>query len=274
VWREVGDMLARDNGNLDAYLRESGTYSTVATLLTRLGSMDRSILLAKKILDVTAMTGGVTKHILEKRQGDAVVYANEISDGMMKKRDATLAEYIASGRCIPLSIDLSEPNSAESYLGPKELDIILWWGSFQIVAGRKMAINNAFDMLKEGGQLILMDVYPFNLADMGLGKTLGEDKARRLAYISKPFDMGKDTINLVTKQWGLKAMQERLTAGLRGAEVGQPRPIEIIEFGERLGQTRFLEMRCLCFTRPRTSKTERMPVLPREYTREAVAVPA
>ncbi|MDD5339954.1 MAG: class I SAM-dependent methyltransferase [Candidatus ainarchaeum sp.] len=273
VWGEAGDLLAKDNGNLDRYLLESGTYSTVATLLTRLRHMDRVIATAKKILDVTAMTGGVAKHMLENGSGDARVYANEISARMIKKRDATLAEYIDGTRCVPISIDLSKPKLVEDSLTVREFDIILWWGSFQIAAGRKMAIDNAFDLLKEGGHFIIIDVYPFNMGD--LGKRLGEDKAKRLAYISKPFDMGYDLKRLVTKQWGYKVIQERLTRHLNSpTEPGQPRQIDIVEDAERFGPGAYTQMRCLCFTKPRIGKTERMPVLEREQRPELQAVNA
>jgi SAM-dependent methyltransferase len=209
------------------------------------------------------MTGGVAKHMLDNSPGDARVYANEISARMMKKRDATLAEYIDNGRCVPLSIDLSKPNLVNDSANLREFDVILWWGSFQIAAGRKMAIDNAFDLLKEGGHFIIIDVYPFNMGD--LGKRLGEDKAKRLAYISKPFDMGRDLKRLVTNQWGYKVIQKRLTSHLNSpTEPGQPRQIEIVEDAERFGPGAYTQMRCLCFTKPRIGKTERMPILEQE----------
>jgi len=270
VWERAGSLLGKDNGRLDRYLRNSHTYSTVATLLLRLRAMDESMSMAKTILDVTAMTGFVSKRILETMP-ESVVYANEISAGMKKKRDATLGAYEATGRCIPVSIDISEEGIADNsirmdttgeykVLGPLkgQFDLMLWWGSFQIVAGRKMSINNAFDLLREGGHLVLLDIYPVSRTD--LAHALGEETAGMLAQISKPLDMQEGVKEIVTNEWTLKALQERQARGLTDARSIR---VDIREFGKRMDdEGAFREMRCLCFTRPRTGSTERTAFQP------------
>lgn len=82
VWGHLGDKLARENGRLDNYLR--GNHAAMSNIWTRLRAVEASIQNAKRILDVTAMNGMMSHHLLNNAsEGRSLtIYVNEVSDRM------------------------------------------------------------------------------------------------------------------------------------------------------------------------------------------------
>ncbi len=213
VWEKIGRELAAQNGQLEAYFRETNRYAAMSSLWARMKAGESDIRDAKSILDVTAMNGTVAKYILDTAEGDCALYANEIAEGMRKRLAANLAEYIGwkqdgNGlkKAIPVSIDLSDRADAGRFTATHgKVDVILWWCSFQISAGRQRAIANAFDMLADSGYLVIMDVYPKE--ETTLARYLGEKTAKNIALIRQPLDMANDVSGLILRAW-MKRMGE------------------------------------------------------------------
>lgn len=252
VWGKIGRGLAAQNGRLDAYFRGTRRYAAMSNLWARLKTAETGIRDAKSILDVTAMNGTMAKHILSTAEGDCALYANEIADGMQKRLKTNLAEYIGGKqdekglkKAIPVSIDLSDRADTAGFTATHgKVDAILWLGSFQISAGRHRAIANAFDMLTEGGHLVIMDVYPKE--ETTLAQYVGSDIARKIAVLGKPLDMGEDVGGLIYKGW-MERMGE--TSETRGE-------VTIRHFNENLQRSPgFADMRCIYARKPLRNTT-------------------
>lgn len=242
-WNRTGTILAGNSRALEHYMRQTWRYGSVAMLLSMFGMFEESIHTPKTMLDVTAMNGVITRHILNKAKSEAkggvTVYANEISKKMRKNMAKTLAEYILSEgpvKCVPVSVDVSDAKSTESL---RNLDVVLWYCSFQLGRGRLRAIENAFDMLRDGGHLVIMDAYPFD--NEMLGRYFGEKRATEIVWGSRTLDMGEDVKHLISSQWTLK--------WARAAGAGRLERPRILESSALLSESPFTEMRGLCFTK-------------------------
>jgi hypothetical protein len=116
----------------------------------------------------------------------------------------------------------------------------LCWGSFQLLAGRRFAVNNAFDMLRPGGNLVIMDVYPPDI-DM-IERYIGAEQAKKIAFIMRPFAMGESLQTFVCGQWMLR-MKKTALSDTDAIEIPAVIPLSHALPGGS-------EMQCLCFTKP------------------------
>lgn len=144
-------------------------------------------------------------------------------------------------KAVPICLDMSGNEAPQEVSG---LDIILWWGSFQMVAGRYKAIGNAFDMLREGGCFVLMDIYPHDEARL-LRYGFGNDTVHQIAIMSKALDMGEDVKGLISKAWTER--MARVMAGSALLEIGDlDQPL----IDQPLSDQRYSRMRCIYAIKP------------------------
>ena len=137
------------------------------------------------------------------------VYANEISPALIDQsadRIKALSRSLGEGMgsVVPVSLDLSSESLVQGSKPPSSkgsLDVILWWGSFNMLAGRGRIMSNAFDLLKPMGRLVIMDVYPWEPIPF---KYVGAEGSKTLAFLSRSLDMAEDVKRWVTDQWTKK----------------------------------------------------------------------
>jgi SAM-dependent methyltransferase len=255
-----GKHLAREllpeEAALDCYMMESGQYSAIAQNWVKLKSLVAEIRSAKAILDITCATGRVDLFLISGSDTGPLIYANEVSPDLMryaKRRFEIFGEMSdpKQGSIHPMSSDISSPglfDGTDARLSKGMMDVVLWWGSFNMLADRGMIMSNAFDLLKPHGRLVIMDVYPWEPIPYSY---VGARGAKLLAFLSRSLDMAEDVKRWVNDQWTKKIFRE---AGHSAAASFRPEVMELAEnlISPLVGNDAKREMRCLCFKKPDT----------------------
>jgi len=251
----TGEYLARElpEGDiaLDAYMVASGQYPAIAVNWLKLKAFAPDIDKASRILDLTCGTGTVSSFLLQTMPGRMKLTANEVSPELRRIAARTLEFYLGSSKDggPRASVSSFNPSSDDLFnehpdIGRESFDLILWWGSFQTLAGRGQGMSNAFDLLRPGGRFVIMDVYPSFPIPFSF---VGAEGAKFITFVSCPLDMGHDVKGWVNDKWIAKAVPQSGT---------NPYPrIEVIEFAEQLSGTilpseYWGELRSLCFKKP------------------------
>ncbi len=249
----TGEYLARPHesggSSLDVFMDLTGQYTAIAVNWMKLRSLVPDINHAKLILDATCGTGMVSRYLLHTANSGLRVFANEVSPELNLIARSNLAEFIRpDGKAVTMaSIDLSSDDLVREspVVKPAMFDIILWWGSFQTLASRGAVMTNAFDLLRDGGRFIIMDVYPWLPLPYGV---VGSEGAKLLAFISRPLDMSEDVSGWVRDKWIARVAETDMQAAAE-TRVEVVRLAEVLR-GPGLPPDYWGEMRCLCFKKP------------------------
>ncbi len=250
----TGPYLSRilEDGDiaLDAFMLASGQYPAIALNWMKLRTFAPDITEAREILDLSCGTGMVANFIIQTHNPGAHVTANEVSPDLLRLAARNLEEYLGApegGKRVTLScFDPSSQSLAAEYpsVRPESFDLILWWGSFQTLAGRGQVLSNTFDLLRPGGRFVIMDVYPTFPIPFGY---VGAEGSKLISFVSCPLDMSSDVKGWVRDKWMAK---------MDGRMRNNPHPrIEVIEFAEQLKgdilpADYWGEMRSICFKKP------------------------
>jgi SAM-dependent methyltransferase len=250
----TGEYLARPHENggssLDVFMDMTGQYAAIMVNWLKLRSLVPDINRAGRVLDATCGTGMVTRYLLHTGNEGLHIVANEVSPDLNLIARSNLAEFARKrdGKAVTMaSIDLSRDDLAreDAVVKPAMFDIVLWWGSFQTLASRGAVMTNAFDLLREGGRFIIMDVYPWLPLPYGV---VGSEGAKLMAFISRPLDMSEDVTGWVRDKWIARVAEADIQAAA-DTRVEVVRLAEVLR-GPGLPPDYWGEMRCLCFKKP------------------------
>lgn len=247
IREETGKYLARPyrkDTAFDAFMKDSGQYAAIAQNWAKLVGIAPELQEASRVLDMTSATGVVSSFILSQSNREMIVFANEVSSDL---REAALLRFQdlphgGKGRTIvSMNANLASPRLIEEEsLLSKGLDAVLWWGSFNMLAGREDLIGQAFELLRPNGRFVIMDTYPWEpVPERYLGRG-----AKIITTHGRALDMSDDVKKRVHEQW---VRRVEATAGRNAASAFQ---INVLEFAETLKGQTDIEMRCLCFRKP------------------------
>jgi len=256
--RGIGSYLAKwvsmggyDFIALDAYMEQTGQYDAIRG--TWPNFRNATIRNAKKILDLTCGTGEIAMSVADLTNHPVTIYANEFCPELSRiaglKFDRWNARHGArDGREIELTKMTTQPDESQTVtrLVDGMMDVVLWWGSFNMLRGRKYLMATAYDLLKPEGVFIIMEAYPWNLIPIHY---VGEEGFVSLATSIRPLEP-TDIEERVKRQW-MKKFRSEIGSSARAAAIEIPVMVGEEDLHGTVPDEMSPHLTSMCFTKPR-----------------------